>query len=219
MSLNPNLAATLRPIAEATASAGFMYANPKSPIVRALEKDGYISLTGTVDPSNKEKVGYVATSAGLAAVNVVLPAPAIHHIEQIEQIESSIMHSAPQDIISNTATQVAKKARKPRAVRPAPTISYSSERITMPATGRAGRAPHVELYPFRKLEAPNDDGFDSFFIHATEHLPNPANQLASAVGSANKRFKLVNPPRAFKIRAVELDAQFKVAGARVLRVM
>lgn len=217
MSLNPNMTAPLKLIAEATAVGQAMFMNVKSPIIRALEKDGMIVRGSAIDPTNADKAAYTASPSGLAAVNVTIavltpmptqapvPTPVLTSTESI-----------PTPMSTTTETAV-KTPRAPRAVRPAPTIAHSGARFAMPvSTGRAGRAPREEVYPFSQLAEPNAEGHDSFFVQATEHLPNPANQLASTVGSANKRFK--DRGHVFKIIHVAQDVEFGVAGARIVRV-
>lgn len=220
MALNPNMLTTLRPIAEAP--AGFLFANPKSPIIRALVGSGHIVTNNAVDPSNADKIAYMATDTGRAEVGVVHPAP-------VAAIPAPVVTPAPSapatpptgegtaPLETTTATTPAVPAvRKPRAVRPLPTIGHTGVRIAMPVSATSGRAPREEIYPFSKLGAPDATGHDSFFVHSTEHLPNPAKLLASTVGSANKRFK--DEGRVFRIISVENDLEHKVAGARILRV-
>lgn len=215
MTLNPNMLSTMKPIAEATATAGFMFVNPKSPIVRALEKDGFILPTGQPDPSNKDKFSYAATAVGMeaAGVSTINPNQGTSNVET-QTIGANDVGTLPAGVVG-AATE--KKPRAPRAVRPPPSLAHTGIRMAMPVSlGRTGRTPREEIYPFSKLEAPNAEGHDSFFITATSHLPNPAKQLASTVGSANKRFKAEG--RVFKIVAIATDVEHNVAGARVVRV-
>lgn len=43
-------------------------------------------------------------------------------------------------------------------------------------------------YPFDKLELPNGDNVSSFFVPATEDMPDPAKSLTSAVSQANRSY-------------------------------
>lgn len=214
MTLPATMMNTLKPIAEATVTTGYIYCNPKSPIIRALEKDGYIlGSADQIDPLNPDKILFVATEVGRMTAGVAAPtapvvtAPATAATPPVTEPATT---PAP-------ATAAVRATRGPRVVRPAPTIAHTGKRLAMPvSTGRTGRPPRDEVYPFSKLLPPNEEGQDSFFVHATAELPNPAKLLASTVGSANKRFK--DKGHVFKIVGVATDVEHNVAGARIVRV-
>lgn len=70
--------------------------------------------------------------------------------------------------------------------------------IGLPKISRAGAAS--SKYPFDDLEAPYTDEngdvvYDSFFVSATENMPNPGKSLASTVSSASKRYATENGTR------------------------
>lgn len=213
MSISPQMATFLKPIAEARHTGAVVFVNHKHPIAKALEKEGLISNTGVVDPTNADKFQFSATDAGCVAVSVPV------NSTPVAAPPASIEGTAPLSatVATDTATDAkVRKARGPNTKRPDPTITRSGMRMTFEAPKRGGRGKKDEVYPFSTLEAPNGEGNDSFFIHATEALPLPAKMLSSTVGSANKRFK--EDGRVFKIIAVANDPEFSVAGARVVRV-
>lgn len=200
--MNTNLANMLKPIADTTVEGGFLFHNPRSPLIAALAKDGMIvGNDAERDPTNGDKIAFTATAAGLAALGL----------------------SAVVGTVATPPAAATPVTRGPNAVRPAPTIHRTGMRFqTLISSASPGRGRREETYPFSTLEAPNEDGQDSFFVLATEHLTNPTKQLASTVGSANKRFK--SDGRVFKIIRVDADQEHVgvdgkgLAGARIVRV-
>lgn len=85
--------------------------------------------------------------------------------------------------------------------------------IPIPEIRRGG--DRTSQYPFDKLEVGQ-----SFFVPATETMPNPGKTLGVTVSSATRRFKTATPPRVFTIRDKEKATVngVEVIGARIWRV-
>lgn len=102
---------------------------------------------------------------------------------------------------------------KPKVVHAVSTYAIETG-ITLPTINRGGDRDN--LYPFDALEIGQ-----SFFVPATETMPNPAKTLASTVSTATRRYKSATPARVFTIRAnvfqVEGDSTTP-KGARIWRV-
>lgn len=133
----------------------------------------------------------------------------------------------------NTATETAAptevKQRAPQ--REKLTVSEIVDFPLGEASKRGGARP--EVYPFSKLEVGK-----SFFVPATEAVPDPVKALASTVASANQRYVEVvegerttkkgtvvpntKPTRQFAIRRLEDGAPFGfpgVKGAQIGRIL
>lgn len=221
MPLNQNLLNTLRPICDATIKGEAVFANAKSPLIKALASSSMIETDGTTDPTNADKLAYSATLTGLGEFGMTMPGPG-----DVTADAGTAEASADAGVIEGTqpAPERATPAtpRTPRGERPAPTIMRATVRIpvslAMVASGRK-----TEQYPFASLEAPDEHGMaDSFFVGCDTHLTNPVNQLAGTIGSANKRYK--DEGKVFKIIRIYEDTEMKdangkgLAGARVLRI-
>ena len=69
-----------------------------------------------------------------------------------------------------------------------PVVSDTSRVKTMPTVAPGGgKRERTSQYPFDKLEAPNDDGFDSFHVACTDDNPEPWKAMSSNVSAANRR--------------------------------
>jgi hypothetical protein len=215
--MNDQLMNALRPIAEATHTAGFMFANAKSPLVRALVKDGFIEgNAASVDPTDANRIAFRATVSGLALVPDAAPASPAAHTPAPAPVGAS---GVPFPSVGNagvtqvpegvTVTQVpARKRGGVRGPRTAPTI-VAVGRMALPeivASKRGGK--RGEGYPFGSLEAPTAEGFASFFVAATAAMPNPEKTVRASVTSANKRY---TDGRKFKLYPAE-------GGASVFRI-
>lgn len=114
------------------------------------------------------------------------------------------VHATTAGVAAAQAIDAASKTPKAEA----PKVEFAIETgIPLPAIKRGNAG--ATKYPFDKMATG-----DSFFVAATETVPNPAKSLASTVNSANKRYKDAVPKRKFAIRQ---DKKGDVAGARIWR--
>lgn len=226
MALNQNLLATLTPIAKATSEGNSLFANSKSPIIRALVGSSMLLTDGSSDPTNADKLAYWATDAGLMEAGFV-PATNTAVVEGFAGGVTDIdpgLSASPDANAPLPAAVATPRTNKPRGERPAPTIAYTGNRVSVQLAGVANASGRkTEQYPFAKLLPPDEQGMgDSFFVGCDRHLTDPANQLAGTVTGANKRYK--DDGRVFRIVRIAADEEFKdqhgkgLAGARVIRV-
>jgi hypothetical protein len=228
MTINANLLAALVPIVSHTRGPnGGVFANPKGPLIKALEKEGYIEGdAANKNPADANQIAYKATAKGLAEVPVASDAaPAAPQEGQ----EAPATPQEPASAPAAGADANAPKKRGPKGKRDpnAPPTVIKREigfRMPMPvaAAVTVRRGPR-DKYGFADLLPPTPEGLDSFFVEANSKLTNPAKSLGGNVNKANKKFAKGTPEggatgRKFKIVPVEVDAQFGVAGARVLRI-
>lgn len=202
------LSSAAQALLEQIGAGGQYFQNPRLPLVKSLERDGFITADPSkVNPENKQQIAYTVTNSG----RDLLPD---FDAEGGTDTEGGTDIDAEGD---RTSAPKVIKRRGPHAQREV-IIQRSGARMAMPAnispiskaTGRR------EKYGFSKLEAPNADGFDSFFVNTTSTLPNPAVSLGSHVSKANKKWR--SEGRFFRVVAVAVDAEFGVPGARVMRV-
>lgn len=240
MNVSPNLAPTLQTIVTATRSPmGYMYINPKSPVVSALAKQGFIEINDSmVDPMEPAKRAAKASTSGLGEFPASEPVPAFAQppvdtaaafapqpgFQPAAQPGAWTGAPVAQDGSTPATAVLAKAGRKrgPSGPRIAPQIVHSAGPMGLPvaaATKRGGNTK--EVYPFTGLAAPvaGADGsvaYHSFFIPATDVQPAPFKTVRSAVASANKRFE----PKAMKFQAfdVALDVEHNHPGVRVFRI-
>ena len=214
--LAANLMTLLTNIAAGGATA---FANPKAPLVKQLERDGYIAPTpSNVDPTDPARIFYAVTAKG----GELLPQP------QPQAPAASEAPAAPAadpttgtEPIAAATTAAPAATRKPRVqrVQREVIVAHSGKRMKLPANiGNVNPGQKREKYPFGSLAAPDATGYDSFFVKATPSFPTPALSLASYVTKANKKYK--DEGRFFKIIAMAAgeDHEFDVAGARVIRI-
>ena len=91
-------------------------------------------------------------------------------------------------------------------------VNYAIEDgIPVPEIRRGG--DRTQLYPFDRLAVGQ-----SFFVAATDQMPNPAKTLGSTVSSATRRAKTQTPPRVYTIRGNEKGPDGTTLGARIWRV-
>jgi hypothetical protein len=217
MPLNDNLKNMLKKTHEnAVKAGGFTFLNVKNPLVAPLLAQGFLEADSTTtDPADAAKVAVRLTATGLSEIGATpetappaSPAPAF---------------SQPATAAQPPAAGVPAEADKPKTP---PVVSRSG--ALMPLPEKAGRAPgshRKESYPFSTLQPPvlHEDGetklYDSFFVHASDSMPDPGKALAGTVSSATKRYKDQTPPRKFSLVAVENDHEHGVKGARVLRTV
>lgn len=225
--LNPNLAATLTKIAEATrVPPHYLMQNQKGPLVRALEKDGLISRSpGVTDPSNADSVGFIATNEGFAALGyapagqaapVAQPVQSAPPVINPPVINPPVVGASPvsETAYVNTAAPKVKKARAPSVP---PVVQYSGARFgSLPVGVARTRSGGTKSSPYRfsQLAAPDASGFDTFFVQKTAEMPDPFKVVRASVNAANKRMA----PIAFKAIEVADDLEFRVAGVRVARI-
>jgi hypothetical protein len=226
MTLNPQLQKMLADIHAATTAHGHAFANPRSPVVKALEKDGYVSGdNNTKNPMDAQQIAYRTTEKA----NAHFPTPNRAPGAPSSAAATGTADSVPPASAEFVATDAPKKRgpRGPRSPRPEPTIARTPgfRLAGLPDEAKApmSRAGRQEKYEFGKLEAPlpgknegNDLQYDSFFIACDAHLTDPAKQLASNVTKANKKYK--DQGRLFRIVHFDNDPEFGVAGARVIRI-
>jgi hypothetical protein len=214
MPLNDNLKNMLKKTHENAVKAGdFTFLNVKNPLVAPLLAQGFLEADSTTtDPADAAKVAVRLTATGLSEIGVTAPAA-----------PTAPAFSQPDAAAQPPATGVPADEDKSKTP---PVISRSGALMTLPE--KAGRAPgshRKESYPFSTLQPPvlHEDGetklYDSFFVHASDSMPDPGKALAGTVSSATKRYKDQTPPRKFSLVAVENDHEHGVKGARVLRVI
>lgn len=213
--LAPNLLNTLGSIVADTSSAqGFSYANPASPVIRALAKQGLVEINDTVKmPNDVNKCAVRATEAG--ATEVRGSAPPAPVFAPSASTTPAIAPSVP--TASTRAT--GKGSRGPR-VQPVITYAEGARISVLPeASGRGRKAgTQSETYGFSKLLPKDASGYDSFFVAATDEMPNPIKTLKPVVFSANKRYKERGLPNSFAVRPELMVDGETLAGARVFRV-
>lgn len=215
MTLNPQMANTLSTLATGSAIDGYTFANPKSPLIRALSKEGLIEgNTSQVDPTNAEKIAFRLTDAGHAAngtpvANGATPAAPV--------ADTGLTPTGDVPVQQVPAGKRGRKAGEKRGPMVAPVITNTGTRMALPAAPTAGKrgGQRGESYPFAKLGAPNAEGYDSFFVQQTAEMPNAYKTVKAAVASANKRY-LKKGGWEFTARPTEPNAA--VAGATVFRV-
>jgi len=223
--LAANLMTLLTNIAAGGATA---FANPKAPLVKQLERDGYIAPTpSNVDPTDPARIFYAVTAKG----GELLPQPQPQAPAASEAPAAPAASEAPAapaadpttgtEPIAAATTAAPAATRKPRVqrVQREVIVAHSGKRMKLPANiGNVNPGQKREKYPFGSLAAPDATGYDSFFVKATPSFPTPALSLASYVTKANKKYK--DEGRFFKIIAMAAgeDHEFDVAGARVIRI-
>jgi hypothetical protein len=211
--INSNQIDHLKRIHAAYNEDGFSFQNPKQPMTAQLINTGHLLVDhGTVDPRNSAKVA------------VQLSDTAIEHLEP----EAPTTPAAP--VLPSFAVagvpaaaapaEKAKRATGPRGPRVVPVIRESAgfRFAELPTAEKKARekSSRPETYKFSTLAAPDASGYDSFFVEATEAMPNPGKTLTGTVISANKRF--AGQGIVFKLVPVESDIQFSAKGARILRL-
>jgi hypothetical protein len=217
--LNPQVATTLTAMADATASAPYMFANPASPIVRALEKSGMIEgNTSLVDPADSKKHAYRVLPAGYAAIGREVPAAPLPpgSPDPTTGTEGGTEGGTTGGDAGETTgddagistgaagvnvQQLPAVKRGGRTGPRGPNRPVVQERsgILMALPTMAPAASRGETYDFGKLVAPSivDPatkalGYDSFFVSVTTELPTHDalfKVLRAAIYSANKRYK------------------------------
>jgi hypothetical protein len=218
--INSNQIDHLKRIHAAYNPDGFSFQNPKQPMTAQLINTGHLLVDhGTVDPSNSAKVAMQLSESGM------------EHIEaDSDSVSSTVAATVPQPSFpaAGVPTGVPQAAtvkratgpRGPRGPRVVPVIRESEgfRFAELPTAEKRARekGSRPETYKFSTLAAPDDSGYDSFFVEATDAMPNPGKTLTGTVISANKRF--VDQGIVFKLVPVESDLQFGVKGARILRV-
>lgn len=182
--------------------SGFLAPNSNPPLVEFNET--------VSDPANPARIAFRATPAGVAAIDAAPPA------------------APPAGSPANGSAEGA----------PAETFTID-DNVPLPPIKRSPGKPgkRESKYPFATLRPPvyNADGTlasaASFFVAATEKLPNPGKTLASTVSAASKKYarkdaagELIKDgegnlsyERKFTIRAVDEPGRGK--GARVWRVV
>jgi hypothetical protein len=208
--INSNQIDHLNRIHAAYNEDGFSFQNPKQPMTAQLIDTGHLLVDhGTVDPSNSAKVA------------VQLSDVAFEHIEPKAATAPVLPSFAAAGVPAETApAEKAKRKTGPRGPRVVPVIRESEgfRFAELPTAEKKTRekGSRPETYKFSTLAAPDANGYDSFFVEATEAMPNPGKTLTGTVISANKRF--ASQGIVFKLVSVENDVQFGVKGARILRL-
>lgn len=217
MSLQPAMMTVLKTTAENSAIDGYVFANPKSPAIRTLVKEGMVEINETEkDPSNPDKVmtrltklGHETAGTGVTFEN----GPALADPMPAPDPATGLTPTGDASVI-----QVAARKRGGRpAGQEKPQITRAAVRMALPVAtvGKRG-GNREEMYPFSTLGAPDHTGHDSFFVATTPSVPKPYRTLISAVASANKRWKAKGVE--FAVRDMGIDPEMKVAGARCFRV-
>lgn len=241
MSLNANLGNMLTAIVAACrVPPHHSVQNMKGPLIRALERDGYIARApGIEDPANADRVGFVATDRGYAELGTAASAPPAPIANLLPgaavAVQAPTLNPSPIQLnpstapavaqpqtgnptLSTTTTVAAPKApRAPRKPYVEPTVQYSGARFTaLPPAAPGSRAGGKTPYKFSSLGAPDASGIDSFFVAATPVMPEPFKTVRATVNGANKRFESEGK----KFRAIEVtdDLEFHVPGVRVFRI-
>lgn len=205
MPLSPQIHDTLKGLYSAASTTGFVYGNPKHPHIRALVSGGMIAgNVADIDPTNSEKHAFSVTVAGAAELG-------------LQPADATIEGAVP-------VTQVPEKGKGGRGSRGpnvVPVIVASVAKMGLPTDFVKRGGNRGETYGFGKLTAPEagQEGaimYDSFFVQATDEMPEPANTLRAAVTSANKRYG--DKGVKFKHFIMKLDPQTGLAGVRVFRV-
>lgn len=233
MALNNQMLNTLTTLAQTCATDGHALMNAKSPLVRALQKDGFIEGDLTItDPNNADKIGFKVTEKGYTELGFPSPGAPVVPVQPVT-ISQADVGQVPASLLAPGLTpvppgvpvvQVAAGKRGPKGPRGpvvAPTLLRSATRFALPAAPPAGKRGGLrgETYPFESLAAPDATGLDSVFVQATAALPNPIKTLKAAVFSANKRYKEAKKGnREFAVRDMGIDPEYGVAGARIFRV-
>lgn len=223
MSLSDSMRNHLSTIHEAAKPQGFTYLNINSPMSKALVSQGHLEANANAtDPADPRKVAVRLTEQGIAALGGAAPAASPFGSAvagaPVETAETGQEASQDEAVADAAKTKGGKGSRGPRVV---PVVHASGHRIAAlpPATPRGrGIGPRAETYPFSTLGAPDQTGYDSFFVAATAEMPAPWRTLQGTVSSANKRFREKGDGREFQIRQVTQDEEFGIAGARIFRV-
>jgi len=211
MPLAGQMKSELQKIVNGGASApGYIFANPKSPIVRALERDGYVQSNASLkNPSDAQQVAYSATQKGLDEFPSQAPAPQPEASQEAATAAPVAVEALP-----------SKPDRKPSVapiVHHTPGLRLNLALLPKDSVAQAAKAGHrgrTETYPFSSLAAPDETGQDSFFVAQTEAMPKPERVLASTVNRAHKKY----PDRKFQIVPMACDPEKQLPGARVFRV-
>ena len=214
--LNQQVATALGTMADVMAAHPFAFANPNSPIVRALVKDGLIEGNESiVDPADSKKHAFRVLPAGYTALGREAPTaplppgspdpdPGTGDGTTNENAGGTTGGTADDTGISGGAgvpvQQLPARGRGGRKGPRGPNRPIVQERsgklMALPTVAPA--ASRGETYDFGKLVAPatipetTDKGYDSFFVSVTTELPTHDalfKVLRAAIYSANKRYK------------------------------
>jgi hypothetical protein len=196
---------------------GYGFHNPKQPMVSQLLSMGHIEAEHSiVDPSNSSKVAVQLTASGLQHIGKA-PSPATDQTEPSPPPVASFSAAGTpaEPAATASAPAASDKTRGPRIV---PEIARTGLRMQIPTreAGTRAKGTRTETYKFAELVAPDETGFDSFFVKATDKMPNPGKTLTGTVTSANKRFK--DRGIKFKLVPVVNDVEHGCKGARVFRI-
>lgn len=225
MTLSPAMIAELQKFASATAIEPFyLFSNPASPMTRALEKDGLIEGNTTfVNPANNAQIAYKISATGIAALPPVAAATGTAWAGSVGDVnpntgltetgDAPVTQHAPR---KRGATAGVKRGPRQEIIAHKAIARFATLPVGIKTAG-VGSGNH-ESYPFSKLAAPDETGFDSFFLPSQEDAGKHFKTVNSAVLSANKRHKLAGKPHTFTARAIENDPQFNANGIRVFRV-
>jgi hypothetical protein len=215
--INSNQIDHLKRIHAAYNPDGFSFQNPKQPMTAQLINTGHLLVDhGTVDPSNSAKVAMQLSESGMEHVEA--DSDSVNGTVAATVQQPSFPAAGVPTGLPQAAT--VKRATGPRGPRVVPVIRKSEgfRFADLPTAEKKARekGSRPETYNFSTLAAPDASGYDSFFVEATDAMPNPGKTLTGTVISANKRF--AGQGIVFKLVPVENDLQFGVKGARILRV-
>lgn len=187
---------------------------------------GYVITNANVT-NGQGNIAAKITQAGVQWLRENTPNLITQETEQVEQVEQP---TQTQNQTMNTETQTEAAVKRAR-----PVVSGIVSNVDLPdvESRRGGARP--ETYPFSKMEVGQ-----SFFIQATDEVPDPMKSYASTVASATNRYAeeipgetretrkgnvvpKTKPTRVFKLIRVEDGAPFGAQfagkpGAAVKRV-
>lgn len=149
-----------------------------------------------------EALKYIVTSTATAAGYGAIPNDFATAMLKLEPGLFTVLTPAdPMGNVQVKATDAGIEASTGKAPEGAtePTSAFAVEDgLPIPAGGKrvGGGTPGAEKYPFSKMAAVGS----SFFVPATEAVPNPFKSLGSTVNGANRRFKKAGQPNHFVIR-------------------